>query len=234
MKKLILIVIIFKFTFALVQLKKDFIAKINYFTPEYLRISPEESFFNLKAEYNSITKKASYSLHIHLRLPAISAKYKKVKSNTKKTIMINFKTRPYIRLKKGKIKLFLSNSIKIEKKAFFKTVLLERLDVYVDNFWENLVEFSVNKNKTTFTASYNKTKTSNDSYTIGTYYAIKNDKKITVFGLQRHIQPNDYTLFVSYRHTLFHSKRVYLEIKPYLLYTNILKPAFDVNINYKF
>ncbi|GAB6074412.1 hypothetical protein [Nautilia lithotrophica] len=270
MKKLIILIIIFNFLTAsektlykhtkienntieeiLIGFKKDFISKINYIIPAYLNINPEKSFFNLSAEYSTLSHKTDVSFSLHLRLPSFKIEKKTEPRDAKKQISENFtsvkfKIRPYIRLKKGKIKTFLSNSFTIEKHGEFNLTFLQKFDYYLNSYWEESTQFSINKNQktSTLTISTNKDEKNNLFYTLGFYRHTPFYKKIFILGYELSGEKNrspffySHTWFISYRQNLFHTKRVYYEIKPFILYSKAynfkLKEAVELSIHYKF
>ena len=236
----------------LISVKRDFISKINFFIPDYLNINDEKSFVNYTAKYSTLNHKPSSSLTLHLRFPSFKILKKtlqKNKSNSSQrasSTTFEYKIRPYVRLKKGKIKLFLSNSFKIKKKAAFNFTFLEKIDYYIDGYWEEESEFSINKDKNTATLNINTNKNEKDNlfYTLG-FYRYKNfNKKLYVLGYElsgeKEKAPFIYSqnLFISYRHTLFHTNRIYYEIKPFLLYSKEydfkLKEGVSFSFHYKF
>ena len=236
----------------LISVKKDFISKINFFIPDYLNINDEKSFINYTAKYSTLNRKPSSSLTLHLRFPSFKIlkktlqKNKSTSSQRASSTTFEYKIRPYVRLKKGKIKLFLSNSFKIKKKAAFNFTFLEKIDCYIDGYWEEESEFSINKDKNTATLNINTNKNEKNNlfYTLG-FYRYKNfNKKLYVLGYElsgeKEKAPFIYSqnLFISYRHTLFHTNRIYYEIKPFLLYSKEydfkLKEGVSFSFHYKF
>ena len=275
MKKFIILLIIFNFLTAsektiykqtkiknntieetLIGLKKDFISKINFFIPDYLNINDEKSFVNYSAEYSTLNHRPSSSLTLHLRFPSLKilkkTLHKKQKNGPASSSAVTssttfeYKIRPYVRLKKGKIKVFLSNSFKIKKNTAFNFTFLEKINLYLDGYWEEESEFSINRNKNTATLNINTNKNEKDNlfYTLGFYHYHIFYKKLYVLGYELSGEKDkapfiySHNLFISYRHTLFHTKRIYYEIKPFILYSKgydfKLKEGVDFSFHYKF
>ena len=239
----------------LISVKKDFISKINFFIPDYLNINEEKSFVNYSAKYSTLNHKPSSSLTIHLRFPSFrilkktlrkTQKNKSTSSQRTSSTTFEYKIRPYVRLKKGKIKVFLSNSFKIKKTAAFNFTFLEKINLYLDGYWEEESEFSINRNKNTATLNINTNKNEKDNlfYTLGFYHYHIFYKKLYVLGYELSGEKDkapfiySHNLFISYRHTLFHTKRIYYEIKPFILYSKgydfKLKEGVDFSFHYKF
>ncbi|ACM93697.1 hypothetical protein NAMH_0366 [Nautilia profundicola AmH] len=272
MKKFIILIIIFNFLTAsekiiykhtkttqngidelLISIKKDFISKINYLFPEYLNINPEKSFVNLSSNYTTLSHKVTTSLTLHLRLPSFKIEKIKspynIKNNVKKTepsTQLTYKFRPYIRLKDKKIKVFFSNAFMIKKNSYFNFTFLQKFDYYLDSYWEESTQFSINKKQKTSTLSIttNRYQKHNLFYTLGFYNHFYFYKKLYIIGYELNGEKNKtpfisaHTVFISYRQNIFDTKRLYYEIKPYLLYSKTynfkLKGVLDLSINYKF
>ncbi|WP_456471209.1 hypothetical protein [Caminibacter sp.] len=236
----------------LIGIKKDFISKINFFIPNYLNINDEKSFVNYSAKYSTLNHKASSSFTLHLRFPSFQIlkktlrKKQKNKSTSSSFTTFEYKIRPYVRLKKGKIKVFLSNSFKIKKNSAVNFTFLEKIDLYSDGYWEEKSEFSINKNKNTATLniSTNKNEKNNLFYTLGFYHSHIFYKKLYVLGYELSGEKEkapfiySHTFFISYRHALFNTKRIYYEIKPFLFYSKEydfkLKEGVNFSFHYKF
>jgi len=232
----------------LIEIKRDFISKINYFIPEYININPEKSFFNFKLKYDSVEKKAAASLSLHLRLPSLKLETERKKNSKAKepSFSLEYKIRPYVRMKKSGVKIFIRNSLIVKSDSFFNKTFLVRFDRYLDGYWNAEAGLSVNKNDYVFTINLrtNKEEKNNIFYSAGFYKEYLNSDRLVIPGYEtqgdRQSKPFFHThrVFITYRHTLFHSKRVYYEIKPYLLlsknYGFKLKAEIETSFNYKF
>jgi hypothetical protein len=266
MKKFILFVIIINLFAAdvkknsshkiIVGYKKSFIDKINYFIPEFLKISRETSFAHIKMCYDSLTQKTpSASIGINIKLPELYIKKIKQKSKqeNKKIIQsssVTFKIRPFIRLKSNKI-FFLQNIIEYEKKYLNNEYgIANKINFYpFDNYFEESINFAYFKHlKHTYGIKLN---ISTDKYDFPTkYYSLNfsisnlKQKNITSYGYttggETKKNPLIYyhKIYIDLRKSLFNKKYIFLDITPYILiskdYNYKIKPAVSSSVNIKF
>jgi hypothetical protein len=241
----------------IVGYKKNFIDKINYFIPDFLKISTETSFVNIRVYEDTLTQKTpSASIGINIKLPEIFVKKIKTKNknvnNTKKKeySSIIFKLRPFIRIKKHRI-FFFQNIIEY-KKIYFNNEfgISNKINYYpFESYWEENVNFAYFKHlKHTFGVNLNIYTDKEDFPT--KYYSLNfslshfKTKIISSFGYEIGGSSSDnpfiyyHKLFINFRKTLFNKKYIYLELMPYVLiskdYNFKLKPAVSSSINIKF
>jgi hypothetical protein len=268
MKKLILFVIIINL-FAgsvkninsthkiIVGYKKNFIDKINYFIPDFLKISTETSFVNLKIYEDTLTQKTpSASININIKLPELyvkTIKSKSQKTNNKQNIensSFTFKIKPFIRLKKDKI-FFLQNIIEYKKNYSDNEFgISNKINFYpIDNYYEESINFAYFKHlKHTYGINLNLSTNKNDFPT--KYYSLNFSmshlfkKFIRSFGYtiggDTSNNPTIYyhKIYFTFRHTLFNKKYIFMELTPYILfskdYNYQIKAAVSSSINVKF
>jgi len=243
-----------------IYIKRSILSGVNYFLPEFLRIDKEKSFINTSITYDSLaSKKLDYHISLRLKLPELIITKTK-KSHTPKTKTTNkthyntkikefkFKLRPYIRVRKSKLTAFLGAFATYEIKDYFNYSISNSFYYYpFDNNWSESISFSISKGKYSTSLSFSTDKTTYDtiSYTYGVYRQIVNNSKMNIntgYEISGNTDSNpvcySHKLFVKYRHTLFNSKRAFIDITPYLLYSKSydyeLKPALSASINYKF
>jgi hypothetical protein len=275
MKKFVLFIIIVNLSFAggnivykktktggntlyetLVSVKKGLIGNVNFFIPDYLKINPEESFFYFNITYNSLSRKLSESVSLHLKLPGLNfsriviknspVKQKNGSSGIKnKTVSTSFTIRPYISIGSSKPEFFIKNSFLIQKKSRFTYAFNQQLYYYpFKHGWEEDSVFIVKKKPLTLNISVSRNNSASFfTYTAGIYRSFIYKKRLYILGYSftgyTDTAPFCYThkLSLVFRHTL-KSKKVYVELQPYLLYSKIygyhLKEAINISLNYKF
>jgi hypothetical protein len=253
MKKLIFLVISIPIlaketTYVSTEIKKSIISNINYFLPDFLRIDKEKSFINSSITYDSLTNSLDAHLSVRLKLPEIIIKKTKIESQNFKEKNLKIKIRPFLRVKKFKLKAFLGFFISYEEKNDISKGISNNFYYYpFDNFYSENISAVLSKNNNSFSLNFN---TDKDifpliTYNSGIYHLFINREKELLnsgfeIGGQTHQYPVIYwyKLFIKYRHIMFNTKRAFFDITPYLLYSKEydfkLKPAISMSINYKF
>jgi hypothetical protein len=242
----------------IVGYKKNFIDKVNYFTPDFLQISKETSSVKLKIYYDSLTQKnPTYSIHVHIKLPEFFLKKTtnkiKTKNNIKinKTITFQFKLRPILKLVKNKFfffqnimeldKTYLNNKFSIANKInyypFYKQFFTESLTFayykYLKRTYGITLNFSTNQN------------TLPDlSYAMTAFIANFKNKLIGSMGYTIGGSTNNnpiiyyHKIFMDLRKALFNKKYIYLDVTPYILvsrdYHYKIEPAIYTSLNIQF
>jgi hypothetical protein len=241
----------------IVGYKKNFIDKINYFIPDFLKISTETSFVNIRIYEDTLTQKTpSASVGINIKLPEIFVKKIKTKNknvnNAKKKeySSIIFKLRPFIRIKKHRI-FFFQNIIEYKKTYLNNEFgISNKINYYpFENYWEENINFAYFKHlKNIFGANLN-ISTDKENFPTKYYslnFSVSNFKRKFISSYGYEIGGNTdnnpfiyyHKLFINFRKTLFNKKYIYLELMPYFLiskdYDFKLKPAVSSSINIKF
>jgi len=253
MKKFIFFVIIPTFILAetTIVVKKSIISGVNYFLPDFLRIDKEKSLIKTSLSYDTLSHDLNAHLSVRLRLPELIIKKTKsitTYNNKSQEKSLQIKLRPYLRLKSGKIKAFMGFHINYkDSQEIFKGVSNNFYYYPFENYWEESLSFLVSykNNSTSLTFSTNSDDVPTISYTYGIYHIFISKKHELLnsgleFSGETHQYPviYSYKLFLKYRHTLFHTKRMFYDITPYLLYSKEydfkLKPALNVSIYYEF
>jgi hypothetical protein len=271
MKKIIIFVIIINL-FASVKdinssrtiicYKKKFIDKVNYFIPNFLKISNETPFFNFNIYEDTLTQKIpSLSLKIHIKLPELYIKKTKLSSNNfnkknnnvihnKKISYLTtttFKLRPILRIRKTRI-FFLQNIIEVKRKySNTEYGISNKINYYFNSFREEINFAYIKHLKHTYSTNFNISTTKESLPT--KYYSfnisISNFKEKFIssygytFGGDTDKNPIIYyhNIFINFRKAL-HKKYIFLEITPYILiskyYNFKIKPAISSSVNIKF
>jgi hypothetical protein len=240
----------------IVGYKKNFIDRINYFIPDFLKISTESYFLNLTIYYDSLTKKTpSASIGINIKFPEIYIK--KIKKQSKKinnkniieNAVFNFKIRPFIKLK-NRI-FFLQNIIEF-KKIYLNNEfgVSNTINFYpFDNYYNESINFAYFKHlKHTYSVnlniSTNKKELSTKYYYLNFPISDLKENFISSYGyeLGGDTKNNPFVyyhkIYINFRKTLFNKKYIFLDITPYILFSKDydykIKPSIYSSINVKF
>jgi hypothetical protein len=264
MKKLILFVIIINLFGAVnennssktvIGIKKNLIDKVNYFIPDFLKISSETSFFSFKISYDTLTKKTpSASLKVNIKLPEFFIKKVKTKTRRKKskkateTSSFVFKIRPILRLKKNF--LFIETIAEYKKRFLNKAFGIgNKIKYYLNNNFEESLNFIFLRYlKHTHSIQLNITATKKDLPDKHYYlnYSLSNFKTkfISSYGYKTGGETDKkpfiyyHRVYINFRKILFNKKYIFLNITLYILvskdYNFKPKPAISSSINIKF
>ena len=232
----------------LITVKNNLIENVNILMPNYLKIDPKTSFITSSLSYDTLEKKTDFSISLHLKLPGIKlSKIKTIflKNKPSTTYIKSITIRPYIRLKSAQIKTYLKASLILEKKSSSIYAFNQHIYFYpFDNFWEEESVFIFKHTPYTLNLSVLTNKDIDYyDYHIGIHKLLNFNKKLFVIGFESSGKSNEKPVFIShilsftYRQQI-RSKRVYLEIKPYILYSKNydykLKEALYLDLTYKF
>jgi hypothetical protein len=241
----------------IVGYKKNFIDRINYFIPDFLKISSEKSFAHLKIYEDTLTqKKPAASLGINIKLPEFYVKKitnKPKKINNKQTIessSLIFKLRPFVRLKKSRI-FFLQNIIEYKKSYLNNEFgISNNINFYpFDNYYNESINFAYFKHlRHTYGINLN-ISTNQEDFPTKYYslnFSISNFFKKSIRSLGYIIGGNTkdnpfiyyHKLYFNFRKALFNRKYIFLELTPYILFSKDydykIKAAISSSINVKF
>jgi uncharacterized protein YeeX (DUF496 family) len=234
--------------------KTNFIDRINYFIPDFLKISTEKSFINIKLyEDTLIQKTPSASIGINIKLPEFFVKKTSKKSKNNKittTSTTTIKLRPMLRLRKKRI-FFLQNIIEYKKNYLNNEYgVANTINYYpIEGYYEESINFAYFKHlKYTYGTNLN-ISTNKDDFPQKNYslnFSISNLKKkyITSFGYTIGGSSTEnpfiyyHKTYINFRKALFNKKYIFLDITPYILFSKDyhykLKPAIYSSINIKF
>jgi len=233
-------------------IKNWFIKNFNYFTPDFLNISPKDSVFKLKIFYNSQTNKLQANVNAKLILPSFEKKYTKIKLNSAKTKQFNFKITPMIRIYKSLLTPIIKTSFTFKNDFLIKELLFNETLYYyfIHNEYKETTSLAFKKFLTfknlmlKLSKTYYSTQKNNLFYTFGLYFYTQAQKYITTYGFEisgeRKKLPfiYSYKLFTTYRHILFNKKFTYIDITPYLQASKDwkykIKPFINISFNVNF
>jgi hypothetical protein len=241
----------------MVGYKKNIIDKVNYFTPDFLQISKETSFVNVKVYFDSLKKeKISASTNVRIKLPEFfltrkKTKPKKIKNTTANEISsFTLKIRPFIKLKKEKF-FFLQNILEYKIKYLNNEFgVSNKINYYpFDSSYEESLNIAYFKHLnhiygSKFNISTNKDDFPVKQYSINFFISKFKNKILGAYGYNiggsTDKKPVIYyhKFFIDFRRTLFNKKYIFLEVIPYILiskeYNYNIKPAVYSSLNIKF
>jgi len=235
-----------------IGIRKSFIDKVNYFIPNFLKISSETSFFHIKIYEDTLTqKKPNASIGINIKLPELYISKIKSKKQTKNNYSsFTFKIRPYIRVKKNNI-FFLQNIIEFKKFYLDNEYgISNKINFFpFDNYLEENINFGYFKHlKHTYGINLNISSNNKDFHTkhYSLNFSLSKFKKkfISSFGYEIGGDTNNHPFihyqktYTNFRIALFNKKFIFLDLTPYLLYSKEydfkIKFALSTSLNIKF
>ena len=227
---------------------------INFFTPDFLNIAPEDSLIKFKISYNTQQQKTKISLNAKLILPSFEKKVSKIKISKNKlsTKIFTFKITPLFLIYKSiptpilKTNFNLKNDYIIKYSAISETIYY----YFIHNELKEITTFAINKLinisnlKFKISKTYLSTDKNNLYYSSGIYYYTTTNKFIRTYGFEINGERKklpviyQYKLLFDYRHTLFNKKYIYLDVIPYIYankdYHYKIKPAMNISFNINF